>query len=278
MAHVNRANFQKYISWVFCIFQLYCLSPLLKTKYARTDTKVNFFQTYIILQFSLSLLMVYITTMEFKVLNMPQDLTNQSVVIIIIIANSITILESIVKFQNQTKIMEILLKIDELMVDTFDVCINYNDIHRRIFWKIVILSGVLFITNLVGMALFHNKISSITLFIAVVAVVYHKMSIMTRMLQNDFYVEMIYERLVTLNVALLSLHGKNTETEFSEKIIKLQECYGQLWQLSKCLYTTFRWSTMAILFESIVDIINLANILYVNMVTDENISIKLSKL
>lgn len=184
------------------------------------------------------------------------DLTSRVTLKIVLASYAVAIFEGIATKGRQLKIIEQLCKIDELISAKF--CADFDDYrgikkrYMRSVWGVFL--------GLVAIQIFHwicfNKAS----LLLCIAWSYAHFGISVRLLQNAFYVDMIFERLCILHQELLKL--KRDCCTAQQQLSLAGDIYGKLWMMTNDINFSFGWSLLAIVLECVVDLVNEIFVMY----------------
>lgn len=184
------------------------------------------------------------------------DVTSQVTLRILLISHVVSIVEAMTTKDRQLKIMKQLNRIDAIISEEF--CTeseNYNRLKTRYTWYVWgVFLGIFVVRTL------HSIVFNRAPLVVCCVWAYAHYGIGMRLLQNAFYVDMIYERLHILHGELNKL--ENDSCKVQQQLNLAGDLYGKLWMMTNDINFSFGWSLMAIIVECIVDIVNEANILY----------------
>jgi len=252
----NRNKFLNFISPIVTLFQFFGIAPrIIPSKYKDI--------IHLVLQYLRIATVIIISFQNPEHLWVQHDLTNQVVLKILLLSYGVSVFETIVTRNRQLKIVEQLWRIDEIIEDKFCGDFdNYDGMRKRYTWFIwtVLLGSIAF--KLLSCSFFYEQIP----FVVFVIWSYAHFGLNMRLLQNTFYVDMVYERLCIIHKQLNKL---NDCSEIQEQLNLTSDIYGRLWMMINDINFTFGWSLMAIIIECIVDLVNGANIVYSNCDTPE---------
>lgn len=264
MAKKTNEKFLDFMSSIVVVFQFFGIAPRC------TPSKYKDI-VHLILQYfriaAVTVMMFYnpvVILREFEI-------TSQVTMKILLLSYAVAVFEAIVTRERQLKIVKQLCRIDEIISTQFSADFdNYSRMKKRYTWFIWgVFLGVVVI-KIVHISLF-NKAP----FVVYITWAYSHFGVSMRLLQNAFYVDMVYERLRILHKELNKL--KYNSCKVQQQLNLASDIYGKLWMMTNDINFSFGWSLLAIILECIVDLVNEANVMYSDCDTSECYSTTVSK-
>lgn len=191
------------------------------------------------------------------------DLTSRVTLKIVIISYAVSAFEGIATKARQLKIINQLMIIDEVICTKF--CGDFDNYvvmkrkYLRLIWGVFL--------GLVVVKIFHYALFNKAPIILACAWSYAHFGISVRLLQNAFYVDMVYERLCILHQELEKLKI-NGCSKVQQQLNLSMDIYGKLWMITNDLNYSFGWSLLTIILECVVDLVNEINVIYINCDSD----------
>lgn len=260
----NRNKFLNFISPIVILFQFFGIAPrIIPSKYK------DFM--HLVLQYLRIAIVTIISFQNPENLWLQHGLTNQVILKILLLSYGISVFETIVTRNRQLKIVNQLCRIDEIIGDKFCGDFdNYDGMRKQYTWFIwtVLLGSIAF--KILSCSFFYGQIPLVVLLIWS----YAHFGLNMRLLQNTFYVDMVFERLCIIHKELNKLKDCS---KIQEQLNLTSDIYGRLWMMINDINFTFGWSLMAIIIECIVDLVNGANILYSNCDSSECLNTTIGK-
>lgn len=261
----DRNKFLNFISPINILFQLFGISPrIVRSKYQDIP--------HLLFQLSIIAALTLIPYCNPDSIRLPHDFTNQIVLRAILISHAISIFEAIVTRMRQLKIVNQLCRIDQIIGEKFCGDFdNYDEMKKRYVLKIWGVFVGITCFEILGCSLYYDQAS-----VGLVVLIYGHLGITMRLLQNAFYVDMVYERLCIIHKELNRLkddHCCNVQNQLN----LTRDIYGKLWLMTNDINFTFGWSLMAISLECIIDLVSDAHIMYLNSGDTYSLTITIGK-
>lgn len=184
------------------------------------------------------------------------EITSQVTLKILLLSYAVAVFEAIVTRERQLKIVKQLCRIDEIISTQFSADFdNYDRMKKQYTWFIWgVFLGVVIVK------VFHIILFNKAPFVVYITWAYSHFGISMRLLQNAFYVDMVYERLCILHKELNKL--KYNSCMVQQQLNLASDIYGKLWMMTNDINFSFGWSLLAIILECIVDIVNEVNVMF----------------
>lgn len=248
MGNKNPQEF--FLSPIVVVFQFFGIAPLI--------TPSSKYKNIIHLTYQCSTIFTTIAMLFYnqQIISKLYDVTSQITLRILLISHAISIIEAIATKDRQLKILKQLRRID--MVISTEFCTDSDSYSRmkkrytRFVWAVFL--GIFVVR------LWHSILFNRAPVVVCCVWTYAHYGISMRLLQNAFYVDMIYERLDILHEELNKL--KHNCCKVQQQLNLAGDLYGKLWMMTNDINFSFGWSLMAIFVECIVDLVNEANIIY----------------
>lgn len=251
MSHLSNA-FIGFLSPIQILFRLFCWAPT-----CRPTDKPIFTNLFCYLLIFALTIFTTLAIFKFHILYLPDDITNQSVVILIELTYIIMLLESFVKQHNYRRIVQHFIQFDRIFekaVPEVDLNLIYKQwkylyyqkvFGRLIFCAVFYLSGSLIYFHWRGL-----KVSFVGGLLEI-----GKIGIYTKTMQIAFYMDMVYERLYFVEQILLRGQAKQVTT-----------MYALLWQICEDLNMSIGMTLIIFYLQSVIDLVNVSHIMYWNVV------------
>lgn len=199
-----------------------------------------------------------LAVIKFEWLQLPDDFTNQLIVILIDLAFTVIMVESLVNQTSYQQIIHYLLEFDMLFassVPEIDLSVIY-DRWKHIYYKKVFSHLVVFLVchEIGSMLYFVWKGTAIGLFGWLLII--GKLGIYSKTLQIAFYIDMVYERLELVNQTLKYGRANEVTTMYS---ILCKTCHEMNQSIGISLIIFY--------LQSVVDLVNVSHIMYWNVVS-----------
>lgn len=246
--------FAGFLSPIQYLFRVLCWAPSCQLFDKQTYTSV----VCIYLTFT-HFIFAIVAIFQFHTLNLPDDFTNQAVIILIELAYTVIMVESFVKQNNFSQIINYFIEFDQVFVNAVPQINLYRIYHiwkglyyQQVFGRFVIFS----VGHLSGSLIYFYrrglKVTLVGIFVAVA-----KIGIYTKTIQIAFYVDMVRERLKLLRQAVL-------HSQIQEATIM----YAILYDIYAELNTSVGMSLIALYLQSLIDLVNVSHIMYWNVVVE----------
>lgn len=265
MAAKNREKFLQFMSPIVIVFQFFGIAPRI------TPLKYKDFM-HLILQYVRIAMMTVMLFYTPDIVWQSYEISSNVTLKILLFSYAVSVFEAIYTRDRQLKIIKQLCRIDEIISTKF--CANfdcYSGMKKRytfIVWGVCL--GVMFIKTF--HILFFNRAPYVLCF----SWAYAHFGISMRLLQNAFYVDMVFERLCMLHKELNKLKYNKCGT-VQQQLSVTSDIYGKLWMMTNDINFSFGWSLMAIILESVVDIVNEVNVMFSNCNNTQCLKISISK-
>lgn len=252
----NRNKFLHFISPLVILFQLFGIAPrIIPSKYKDL--------MHLVFQYLSIAVVTVISFVNPENIWFPHDLTNKVVSKTLLFSYAVSVIEAIVTRKRQLKIVNELCRIDQVIGDKFSGDFdNYDAMKKRYTRSIWLVFLAVIFFKILGCVLFYDQVPCIVF----ITWAYAHLGINMRLLQNSFYVDMVYERLCIIHKELNKLKD-NYCSNVQQQLDLTSDIYGRLWIMTNDINFTFGWSLMAIILECIIDLVNDANIMYSNCET-----------
>lgn len=257
-------NFWTFLVPIYCLFQVICLAPPIKNSMHPICRRMLKIQ-YIVVP-AISITFSFLCIYDFYIFQLPNDFTNRSVIILLLIASTVITFESLFTQSNHLRIIQILCRWDRIYQESFYVFIDYDK--QKLKYSIKIYGTILGVgfCYLTGCYIYYTINSHETIGILCL-ITMAKMTIHTKLIQNGFYMDMVAERLQMINVILEHIKGAPLSSSPSNVLLNtVPLLYGHLWEIIKEIDLSFGWSVMANVIQNVIDLVNDLNILYSNIV------------
>lgn len=249
MAKESREKFLRFLSPIAIVFQFFGIAP--RSTPSKYRDIIHWIFQYLRIA-AVTAIMIYNPDIVWE----SYEITSQVTLKILLLSYAVSVFEAIATRGRQLKIIKQLCRIDEIIRTEFSADFdNYSCMKKRYTWSIwrVFLGVVL-------VKIFHSVLFNRAPFVVCITWAYSHFGIAMRLLQNAFYVDMVYERLAILHVELNKL--KRGCNKVQEQLNLAGDIYGKLWMLTNDINFSFGWSLLAITLELIVDLVNEANVMY----------------
>lgn len=249
---MGNKNPQKFfLSSIVVLFQCFGIAPLKTNPFSKC--KSILYLTYQCATILTTIAMIFYNQ---EIISKFYDVTSQITLRILLISHAISIAESIATKDRQLKILKQLRRID--MVINTEFCTESDSYSRmekrytRFVWGVFL--GIFVVR------LWHSILFNRAPVVVCCVWTFAHYGISMRLLQNAFYVDMIYERLSILHEELNKL--RHSSGRVQQQLNLAGDLYGKLWMMTNDINFSFGWSLMSIFVECIVDLVNEANIIY----------------
>lgn len=250
MSHLSQA-FQQFLSPIQLLFRIICWAPSIRQSSAGQKF-INFFCVCITSVHSgITLVIMF----SFHLLYVPDDFTNQAVIIIMEWSYIIIMIESALEQHNYHRIVQYCSAFDDLVssaMPQIDLAAIYNKWKYEYYYKVfgrVVFFGV---CHFAGWLIYYGWLK---LNVLVVLVGLAKIGIYTKTTQIAFYMDMVVERLALVEQAVWHPGSAN----------ELTAMYALVSQICGELNKSLGWSMIALYLQSVVHLVNVAHILYWNL-------------
>lgn len=265
MANKSSKKFLQFMSPIVIVFQFFGIAPRI-TPSNYKDIMHLMFQYFRIAL--VSLILFY----NPEIIGQAYEITSQVTLKILLLSYAVSVFEAIVTRERQLKIIKQLCRIDEListkLCADFDSYSDMKKQYTRLIWCVCL--GVV-ILKILHCILFNRAPLVLTFTWA-----YAHFGISMRLLQNAFYVDMVFERLCILHKELSKL--KYNCRNVQQQLNLTSDIYGKLWMMTNDINFSFGLSLLAIILECVVDLIDLVNVMYSNCDTSKYFITSISKL
>lgn len=264
MAKTNRENFLHFMTPIVVVFQFFGIAPRV------TPSKYKDL-LHCILQYLRISMVSAILFYNPAVVWQAYELTSQVTLKILLVSYAVSVLEAIATRERQLKIIKQLSRIDEIISTKF--CADFDNYsgmkkrYTRFIWGVFL--------GVIAVEIFHWILFNKAPLVLSATWTYAHFGISVRLLQNAFYVDMVYERLCILHKELKKL--KRNGCKVQQQLNLASDIYGKLWMMTNDINFAFGWSLLAIILECIVDLVNEVNVLYSNCDTSECFGTTFSK-
>lgn len=266
--YCRKVEFLAFLAPIYLIFQIFCLAPPLIHEGVFKKYMFKFFACVTITS---ALAQTFVALRNFKSLQLPQDVSNFAVIIVIMIAYNISTLESVFTTASHTTIVKKMFGFDcefaeQLIGEGAVSSEQYQRQSSRYAFKVfATFTGILgcYITG----CNLHYIEGGRGFYVVISIIAYTKISLHTKLIQCGFYMDMIIDRLYMINGTLESMQQQIDENETIGKLEIIQNLYAKLREITCEINLSFGWSLMAIVIENIFDLVNDCNIFYYNAIT-----------
>ncbi len=268
MANKNRDQCLQFMAPIVIVFQFFGIAPRI------TPSKYKDI-THMLLQYVRIALVIAIFFYNPDMIQQSYELTSRVTLKILLISYGVTVFEAIATRDRQMKIIKQLCQIDEIISTKFCADFdNYDEMKKRytrFVWGVCIA--------VVAMKIFHWIFFNNAPVVVCITWAYAHFGISMRLLQNAFYVDMVFERLRILHQELTKLKA-TSYGKVQQQLNLTSDIYGKLWMMTNDINFSFGWSLLVIILECVVDLVNEVNVMYwySNCDTTECFSLSISKL
>lgn len=193
---------------------------------------------------------------NFDVLDLPDDFTNQAVVVMIEMTFSIMAIESFCKQRNYYSVVDNFVEFDNIVQSSakhIDMSIVYKRWKRVYYKKIFSYWFLSMICYFIG-SLIYLRWSTITIRLVAILMGLAKAGIFAKAAQIGFYMDMICERLILMDQLLE--HG---DTQLVTRL------YVLLWRICANLNDSLGLYIMSLYLLSVIDLVNVTHIMFWNL-------------
>lgn len=228
MTKENRNGFVNFASPIIILSQIFGIAPRIRpSKYKDL--------MHLVLQYSrIALVTVMLFYKNPENIQLNHDLINYVVMKTLLIAYVVSVFEAIFTRKRQLKIVNQLCRIDEIIAEKFCSDFDKDGMQKRYtrsIWAVFV--GVI-VFKIVNWTLFYERVPGVVFTVWA----YAHLAINMRLLQNAFYVDMVYERLCIVHKELNKLK-ENYCKNVQRQLDLTSDIYGRLWVMTNDINLTF---------------------------------------
>lgn len=272
----SRAKFFEFLAPICLLFQVFCLAPPLTYDGVFKKYMFKFFACVTV---TAALAQTFVALQNFKSLQLPHDISNFAVIIMLMLAYDIITLESFFTTGSHTIIVNRLYGFD----CEFAEMIGKGSLGSAQYQRQCSRNAVKVFTTFIGILgcyiigcntyyIEDNK----RFYVVISIIAYTKMAVHTKLIQCGFYMDMIIDRLHMINGTLETMQQEIDENKIFRKLEIVQNLYAQLRAITSKVNLSFGWSLMAVVIENIFDLVNDCNIFYYNAITKNSFIVNIS--